>query len=135
MSAWMVRLLPVIAALCFLLYLWWLLRSRRLKQTYVYIWFIIGIGLLVIAIWPPLLFWVSDLLGFQRASNMILVAAAFILLVISIQLSAAVSALQEDRRRLTEEIAILEARLGRVESSLPASEIDPSAPAAHRAEN
>lgn len=111
MSAWMVRLLPIIAAIFFLFYLGWMLRSRRLKQTYLYIWFIIGIGLLVIAIWPRLLFWASDLLGFQRASNMILVAASFILLIISIQLSTAVSGLQEDRRRLVEEIAILDARV------------------------
>ncbi|MDY5127591.1 DUF2304 domain-containing protein [Actinotignum sp. GS-2025f] len=103
------RLLPIAASIIFLVYLFILLRSRRMKQTYVYIWFLIGIGLLVISIWPQVVFLVSQALGFKRASNMILVIACVVLLMVTIQLSTAVSRLEEDRRRLAEEIALLRA--------------------------
>ena len=103
------RLLPIAASILFLVYLFILLRSRRMKQTYVYIWFLIGIGLLVISIWPQVVFLVSQALGFKRASNMILVIACVVLLMVTIQLSTAVSRLEEDRRRLAEEIALLRA--------------------------
>ncbi|MDY5154140.1 DUF2304 domain-containing protein [Actinotignum urinale] len=109
------RSLPIIASIFFLIFLFLLLRSRKMKQTYVYIWFVIGLALMFISIWPASVFYTAWGLGFEKASNFILVCACVVLLLVSIQLSTSVSKLEEDRRKIVEEIAILEARVHELE--------------------
>ena len=73
-------------------------------------------GLFVLSVWPHAAFWLTDWMGFRTPANMLLTACSFLLLMGAISLSTTVSGLEEDRRRLVEEIALLDARVRKLES-------------------
>lgn len=111
------RLLPVIVSAGLLIYLFFLLRSHRVRERYVYLWMILGLGMLVLSIFPQAAFAVSRWLGFAAPSNLLLVSCSVFLLLTAINLSTAISGLEEDKRRFVEEIAILDARVRELEAS------------------
>lgn len=118
MPTFLYRILPIVAAITLILYLFLSLRSRRIKETYVYLWFVLGACMLILAIWPAAAYRAADFLGFQTPSNMLLAACCFFLLINAISLSISLSALQEDRRRLVEESALHAAELRQIEQRL-----------------
>lgn len=117
MSEIVYRALPVLAAVVLLAYLFTLLRGRKIKQRYVYLWSILALGVVVLALWPNLALRAADLVGFETAANLLLSVAAFVLLISAMSLSKAVSALEQRQERLVEDIALLEQRLREVEKS------------------
>lgn len=110
------RILPIAASLALLIYVFVLLRGHRVRERYVYAWMLLASGMLVLSIFPKMAFVVARWLGFQAPSNMLLAACSLLLLLTVIGLSTSISALEEDRRRLVEEIAILDARVRSVET-------------------
>lgn len=109
------RLLPFVVSVGLLAYIFFLLRSHRVRERYVWLWLILGLGMLVLSIFPETAFVVSRWFGFQTPSNMLLAACSGFLLLTAINLSTAISSLQEDRRRFTEELAIMDARVRELE--------------------
>lgn len=99
--------LGVVAALATVVFVVELLRRGILRERFAALWLIVGAGLLVLAIFPPVLEWAADLVGVAVPSNLLFVAGGFLLLIVSVQLSYEVSALDARTRRLAEEVALL----------------------------
>lgn len=116
MSEILYRLLPIIASAGLLFYLFYLLRTHRVRERYVYLWFLLAIGMLILSVFPGAAFLIASFLGFETPANMLLAACSLILLLSAVSLSTAISGLEEDRRRFVEEIALLDARLRNVET-------------------
>jgi hypothetical protein len=104
-----------------------LLRRRRLREKYAVIWVVISIGTLVIAIFPVVLRWVAGLVGIQTPSNLLFFSSLLILFAVSLQLSREVGLLEDQSRRLAEEVGVLRLRIDAVEKKAQA-ESDPPAP-------
>lgn len=85
----------------------WLLRSRRIREKYAAIWIVLTVAVVVLAVFPQLAFWVSELVGVQTPVNLVFALAILVLLAVCVQLSAEVSNLEEETRTLAEEIALL----------------------------
>ncbi len=85
----------------------WLLRTRRIREKYAAIWIVLTVAVLVLAAFPQLAFWVSDVVGVQTPVNLVFALAIVILLAVCVQLSTEVSNLEEETRTLAEEIALL----------------------------
>ena len=100
-------LLPIVAAIATIATMLSLLRRRRLKEKYAFLWLVVAVGVAVVAAWPETLVMSADLLGVRTPSNLLFFVAALVLLVVSVQLSAQVSQLEEETRSLAEEMAIL----------------------------
>jgi hypothetical protein len=96
-------------AVCVLLALalLFLLRTRRIREKYAAIWILLTVSVIVLAVFPQLAFWVSDLVGVQTPVNLVFALAIVVLLAVCIQLSTEVSNLEEETRTLAEEIALL----------------------------
>ena len=92
-----------------------LLRRRRLREKYAVIWVLISLATLVIALFPSILRWVADLVGIQTPSNLLFFASLLTLFAVSLQLSREVGLLEEQTRRLAEEIGALKLRLDAME--------------------
>jgi len=92
-----------------------LLRRRRLREKYAVIWVVISIGTLVVALFPPLLGWVAALVGIQTPSNLLFFTSLIILFAVSLQLSREVGLLEEQSRRLAEEVGGLKLRMDALE--------------------
>ena len=66
---------------------------------------------LIFAIFPEPLFYLSSVLGFEKPSNFMLLCAVFFLLIVCISLSAIVSKQEERIKNLVQDLAILESKI------------------------
>lgn len=84
-----------------------LLRRRQLTEKYAAIWLVVGVAIVVVAVWPAALTRFSTLLGVAVPSNLLFFVAALVLLFVCLQLSRETSRLEEETRTLAEELALL----------------------------
>jgi hypothetical protein len=110
-------LISVIAALAALVLVFELLRRRKLREKYAAIWIVIAVGTVVVAAFPQLLRDVADLVGIQTPSNLLFFGSLIVLFAVSLQLSREVGLLEEQSRRLAEEVGTLTMRLNALEKS------------------
>lgn len=96
-------------ALCVVVvgFLFYLLRTRRIREKYAGIWIALAAAVILLGVFPGLAFWVSDLVGVDTPVNLVFATGFVVLLVVCIQLSTEVSNLEEETRTLAEEIALL----------------------------
>jgi hypothetical protein len=97
------HVLVIVLAAAVIAFIVALVRSRRLRAKYSVLWFSIGIGLAVLAIFPGLLSWVSDRFGIAYPP------ATFMLL--ALHVSRELSRLEDRTRALAEEYAMLRLEL------------------------
>ncbi|MEY2418678.1 MAG: hypothetical protein QOG90_1358 [Actinomycetota bacterium] len=88
-----------------------LLRRRQLKEKYAVLWLGVGIGMLVLGAFPVLLNKVADAVGVKDPPNLLLFAAALLLLLVCVHLSWEASRLEEKTRTLAEEVALLRQKI------------------------
>jgi len=80
---------------------------RNMKEKYAFLWLGVGIAMLTLAIWPPLLDSAAHLLDVKSGPNLLLFVAVLVLVVVCVQLSWEVSRLEDKSRALAEEIGLL----------------------------
>lgn len=88
-----------------------LVQKKRIKEKYIWLWLSLDFFALLGTIFPSLVDKVAHMLGFEVTSNMVLVAVISVLVFIQIHQSVTVTRLEEDRRVLTEEVALLQYEL------------------------
>jgi hypothetical protein len=108
-------IVSVVVAIAALVLVFELLRRRRLREKYAVIWVVISLSTLVVALFPPLLGWIAALVGIQTPSNLLFFSSLIILFAVSLQLSREVGLLEEQSRRLAEEVGGLRLRLDALE--------------------
>ncbi len=108
-----VNLLGIAGALIVIVSLFEMLRRHRLREKYALIWFVIAVGVLVVAVFPGLLTWATTLLGLQVPANLLFFVASLVLLVLTLQHSYELGRLEERTRTLAEEVALLRLELDR----------------------
>src|SRR5215218_11218196 len=84
-----------------------LVRSHRLRAKYSVLWLTIGLGLAILAAFPDLLVWISDLFGIAYAPATFMLLALSFLLVLVLHFSWELSRLEDRTRALAEEHALL----------------------------
>lgn len=102
--------LPVIFVLATITTMIVLMRRRVMKERFTVMWSIVSVGVVVFAVFPPLLPFVAEHLGFQTPSNFIFFVASLMLLLMSVQFSVEISQLEEKTRTLAEQLGILRAQ-------------------------
>ena len=108
--------LQIILAVLLLLILCRLLRAvlkKTLEIKYVLSWIIIDICLLIIDLFPPILSFLSELLG-VLPSNMIFLVAIILLFLLVFSHTVLLSRLMETNKTLTQEIALLKKELDEI---------------------
>lgn len=104
----------VVAALATLVFVVELLRRGILRERFAVLWLVVGVALLVLAVFPAVLEWAADLIGVAVPSNLLFVAGGFLLLIVSVQLSWEASVADARLRRLAEEVALLRLEVQRL---------------------
>ena len=108
-------IVSIVAAVAALALVFELLRRRRLREKYAAIWVVIALGTLIVAAFPQILRWVADLIGIQAPSNLLFFGSLIVLFAVSLQLSREVGLLEEQSRRLAEEVGTLTMRVDALE--------------------
>ena len=80
---------------------------RNMKEKYAVLWLLVGLAMLVLAIWPPLLDSSARMLGIKSGPNLLLFLAVLVLVTVCVHISWEVSRLEDRNRALAEEIGLL----------------------------
>lgn len=115
------RIVPVLAAAAVALTTLELIRRRKLREEYAMLWISASAVLLVFAVFPRLMLWISETLGVHYIT--IVVGAMFCFLsVVIIHLAVAISRSADDARRMAQRLALLEHKLETLAGSPGAGE-------------
>lgn len=109
------QIVILLAVLIYFVVLFYLFRSKSLSLKYSLLWLFSGILLLVIALFPELLAWFTDLVGIQTPTNALFAVVLFCILLILISLTAIVSRQTDRIKNLTQSLALLEMRVRELE--------------------
>lgn len=121
--------LVIAGAVGVLLAIAFLLRRRKLREKYTFLWLIVGVVILLLAVFPGILRWASDLAGVQVPSNLLFAVAVVFLAGVCLHLSLEVTAVEDESRILAEELAILRSQFDQFTSaSGQAAARDPADP-------
>jgi hypothetical protein len=86
-----------------------LIRRRRLREEYAFLWVITTVGMMLLATWYGLIEWITQLIGAIAVTTTLFIFALIFLLLISVHFTTVISRLTVQVRRLTQELAILQA--------------------------
>ena len=100
------RLFLILGSIATLIYFISKIRKSKLKINYSIFWVVFGIVLLLLALAPRGVFWLSAQLGFQSPSNLIYLIVIFLLTVKLFTTTMRISKLSEQVTALTHALAI-----------------------------
>lgn len=100
------RVLLIIASICLMCWILHKIKKLKVKMESAIYWIIFSFGLLILAVFPQVSFYLSDLFGVMSPSNLVFLVIIFALLIKVFTLSTAVSQLEEKITVLAAEIAV-----------------------------
>ena len=112
------QIVAVIAVILFLGMLIWLLRKNRMELRYALLWFICGVIMLILAVFPKLLDRFAKLVGIYSSVNALFAVALFFALMLILSLTSIVSREKQEIVRLIQELAVLENRVAKLETAI-----------------
>ena len=88
-----------------------LVRRKRLKEKYALLWIIIGLTILLFALFENLLNWTTYIFGIQFPINAMLFLGIFFILLMNLHFSITISNLTEQNKKIAQKLALLEIEL------------------------
>ena len=76
-----------------------MLLTRRLREKYAALWLVIGVGVLILGIFPQLLLGLTRVFGVELPANLLFAIAIVLLLGVALHLSWELSQAEEEIRR------------------------------------
>lgn len=92
-----------------------LVRRRRLREEYAWLWLLTGAAMIALVSWPRLLAFVTHAIGAVTPLTTLLIFSLLFLLAIVVHYSVLISGLTIQVKNLTQEIALLANRVERVD--------------------
>jgi len=107
----MAQVISIGVSVFFLCIVFELTRRERLKEKYALLWIIIGIVILLLAIFKKLVFFIASFMGIKTPIIAIIFIGIFFILLINLHFSLVVSNLSEQVKKVTQKLALLEFNL------------------------
>lgn len=101
------KLFSILFSLIMIAFVLHLVKKDKIAIKYSLVWLFPCIMLLIFVLVPGFFAWVTNMLGFQTGSNMVLTILVGILFTISISLTLIVSRQKEQIRLLVQEVSLL----------------------------
>ena len=105
-----------VVPLIIVVYILDLLRRKKLREKYAALWLIVGLLVLVLALFPGLLVAAATMLGVQVPSNLLFAITMVFTVGVLLHLSVEISEVEDETRALAEEVAILRVQIERLTS-------------------
>ncbi len=87
-----------------------LVRRRKLKEEYSWLWLLAGATILVIGLHYPLLVWITKFVGAGFTSSTLFFFGLFFLLALALQFSVKISSLETQLKNLAQKVALQNAQ-------------------------
>ena len=120
------QLFAIIIGVVFLVMMIELIRKNRVTLKYALLWLFSGLVLLVLAIFPQVLNWISRLIGVYSPVNALFAIMLCCGLMLMISFSVIVSGNKKAVVRLTQEISLLENRIRELEKNAAEAGTEPA---------
>jgi hypothetical protein len=121
------KVVAFVVGLWMLLLIIELVRRRKLREEYSWLWLMTGSVILLLTLWFDLLKWITHLVGAVSPSSTIFLFAFLFLVFISLHFSVVISKLTDRNKELAQRYALLELEVHELKKrSLPPEEGLPS---------
>lgn len=118
----MIVVAGIVFALLVLVIIVSMLLRRQLREKYATLWLVIGIVLLILALFPGLLSWFASVLGVAVPSNLFFALSIVLLVGVALHLSWELSQAEDEVRRVAEDVAIVRADVEQLRAHFVAGE-------------
>jgi len=88
-----------------------LVRKRKLREEYAWLWMLTGMVIVILSFWYGLLVYIGNLLGGILPSAILFLFALVFLLLIALHQTIKISKLTDEVKQLTQELALLSAEV------------------------
>ena len=102
-----IQIFFIIVVFIFLLFIVYLLKTKKLNLKYTLLWIFATIILLFISIFPQIMYGIAKLIGIQTPINVALILAGIFVVLILISITSIVSELNKKIRSLVQEVSLL----------------------------
>ena len=100
------RIILILASVLMLIYMVRKVRKSKVQIERTVFWIVFGIFIIVISIFPKVIYWTASVLGIQSQANLVWITVIFILLVKQFMTTLELSELETKFKNLVEEIAL-----------------------------
>lgn len=109
-------ILAIVTSVITLIFIIDLLRRGVLKEKYAVLWLSVAGIALLLSLFPSLLEWITETLGFEVPANLLFFGTIVVLVLVAVQLSYELSSHEAKIRRLAEEVALQNEEIKRLRS-------------------
>lgn len=113
------RMVALVVSIGLLLLIIELVRRRKLREEYSWLWLLTASTILVLAVWFDLLKWITALVGAILPSSTIFMLAFLFLIFISLHFSVVISKLTNHNIELAQRYALLELEMNEIKKRIP----------------
>jgi len=92
------------------------LKKKTLSLKYSLLWLFSGVIMLILAIFPSIMDWLINFIGIASVTNGLFTISIFMILIILMSLTAILSKMKEQNKKLVQEYALLEKRVREAEN-------------------
>ncbi len=125
------RMVALVVSIGLLLLIVELVRRRKLREEYSWLWLLTASTILLLAVWFDLLKWITVLVGAIIPSSTIFMLAFLFLIFISLHFSVVISRLTNHNIELAQRYALLELEINEVKKRISLPEVRGEGKGAH----
>ncbi len=105
------KIFALIAAIALCIFIVEMVRRKKLREEYSWLWLITSLGIIILVIWYDLLVFITRMIGAALPTTTLFVFGLLFLLLIALHYSVKISSLTDQVRNLAQKIAILQSEL------------------------
>jgi hypothetical protein len=113
-----VKIVAIIISIGLLMFIIELVRRRKLREEYSWLWLLTGSFVMILVMWFSLLKWMTHVIGAITPSSTIFFFAFLFLFFISLHFSVVISKLTDQNKELAQRYALLEFELNELKKRL-----------------
>jgi hypothetical protein len=117
------RFVALVIAIVLVVLIVELVRRRKLREEYSWLWLSLGVAMLVLALWRGVLDLVTEMIGAVLTTSTLFFFAIVFLMLINIQFSVEISSLRTQVKNLAQQAAILQSNLDKYEVGAEVPEV------------
>ncbi len=88
-----------------------MVRRKKLREEYSWLWLLTSLGIIVLVIWYDLLVFITEMIGAVLPTTTLFVFGLLFLLLIALHYSVKISSLTDQVRKLAQKLSILQSEL------------------------
>ena len=105
------KIFALLAAIALCIFIVEMVRRKKLREEYSWLWLITSLGIIILVIWYDLLVFITEMIGAALPTTTLFVFGLLFLLLIALHYSVKISSLTDQVRNLAQKIAILQSEL------------------------